>query len=225
MIMITGDTHGEKARFCDKFLPNESEWSKNDVLIIAGDAGLLYRNDADEQEFLDELEAKPYTIAFVDGNHENFPAIFSYPQEEWMGGKIHRIRRNVIHLMRGQVFTIEGKTFFTFGGAYSIDRYCRKEGVSYWEEEIPSPQEYREASENLKRAGGKVDYIVTHTAPQTVIRMLGKYPDKHDIELTGFLDWVMYETKFTTWYFGHWHEDKEITPKFRLLWFDCERIL
>ena len=71
--------------------------------------------------------------------------------------------------MRGQVYTINGKKIFTFGGAYSIDRYMRKLNYSYWSKEIPNNDEYKEATENLKKVDNKVDYIITHTAPREVI--------------------------------------------------------
>ena len=41
--------------------------------------------------------------------------------EEWHGGKVHQIRESVIHLMRGEIFNIDNKKFFTFGGARSHD--------------------------------------------------------------------------------------------------------
>lgn len=34
---------------------------------------------------------------------EIYDRLYSYPVEYWKGGKIHRIRPSVIHLMRGQV--------------------------------------------------------------------------------------------------------------------------
>lgn len=49
----------------------------------------------------------------------------------------------------------------------------------------------------------KVDYIITHNAPQQVIRMMNYAPIIDDAELTGFLDWVMFETEFKKWFFGH----------------------
>ena len=219
MLYFTGDTHGEKARFSPINMPDKP-LTENDVLIICGDFGFIYYDTVNESEVLDELEKKPYTICFVDGNHENFPAIFRFPLEEWNGGSIHRIRKNVIHLMRGQVFNIQGKKVFTFGGAYSIDRAIRQKDISYWAEELPSSKEYKEAVENLKKSGMAVDYVVSHTAPKEIILRMGKNPDLHDIELTGFLEWVMYEVKFTAWYFGHWHQDKTVYEKFRALYFD-----
>ena len=48
------------------------------------------------KELLDKLEEKPYTICFVDGNHENHKKLAEYPEELWNGGRIHRIKKNVI---------------------------------------------------------------------------------------------------------------------------------
>ena len=224
MIYITGDTHGEQARFSPAAMPGEDKWGEDDILIICGDFGFLFANDARENAFLDKLSEKPYTICFCDGNHENFPAIYAYPQEEWNGGRVHRIRKNIFHLMRGQVFLIEGKKIFTMGGAYSIDKYMRKDGLSWWKEELPTNGEYREATQNLRETENCVDYIITHTAPREMIRRMGKYPDMHDAELTGFLEWIMYEVKFKKWVFGHWHTDEEFDDRFRALWFDVETI-
>ena len=224
MIYITGDTHGEQARFSPAAMPGEDSFGQGDTLIVCGDFGYIFEGSERESAFLDTLAEKPYTICFCDGNHENFPAIYAYPREVWHGGFVHRIRRNIFHLTRGQVFEIEGKRIFTMGGAYSIDRYMRKEGLSFWRAELPTNDEYREAVQNLREAGNSVNYIVTHTAPREIIRRMGKYPDAHDAELTGFLEWIMYEVKFEKWFFGHWHVDREIDGKFRALWFDVEVI-
>ena len=42
-------------------------------------------------------------------------------QTKWHGGKVHRIRPHVLHLMRGQIYELEGYRFFTMGGAKSHD--------------------------------------------------------------------------------------------------------
>ena len=218
MIYITGDTHGEQGRFV--YSEEEKTWTESDHIIVCGDFGFLFRNKRAENLFLDDLEKRPYTLCFVDGNHENFPAIFSYPKEKWNGGYIHRIRKNVIHLMRGQVFTIEGKKIFTMGGAYSMDRCMRILGQSYWNEELPSDAEYKEAISNLRENDFTVDYIIAHTAPREIIRRMGNYPDAHDMELTCFLEYCMHEVAHRHFYCGHWHMDKKITDKFTALWFD-----
>lgn len=223
MIRITGDTHGEHSRFIDNNMGDES-WTEGDYLIICGDFGFIFRGNQAEQDFLDYLETKPYTICFCDGNHENFPAIFSYPREKWNGGDVHRIRKNVYHLMRGQVFSIDGKRIFVMGGGYSIDRYMRRPGVSYWHEELPCAEEYREAVKNLASNNNAVDLIITHSPPREIIRKMGDTPDPREAEFVGFLEWVMYEIDFGHWYFGHWHVDHEIDDKFTAVFFDVHKV-
>lgn len=218
MIYITGDTHGDFKRLNDFWLKAE------DVLIICGDFGCIYANDKTEEKCLNTLSEKPFTIAFVDGNHENFPAIYSYPLEKWNGGMVHKIRKNIIHLMRGQVYSIDGNTFFVMGGAYSMDRYKRREGISWWSKELPSKEEYTEAIQTLNKSQMKVDFILSHTAPREIICRMGMLPDQHDLELTGFLEWIMHDVDFKKWFFGHWHLDKDVDERFVALWYDVKKI-
>ena len=43
------------------------------------------------------------------------------PTKEWHGGTAQFVRPSVIHLLRGQIYDIQGKTFFTMGGGSSHD--------------------------------------------------------------------------------------------------------
>lgn len=224
MIYITGDTHGEKERFSTEYIPFEKELTQDDVLIVCGDFGFVFLCDREEKRVLDKLSKKPYTICFVDGNHENFHALSEYPEEQWCGGRVHRIRKNILHLMRGQIFEIQGKSVFTFGGAYSLDRCLRTLNETYWLEELPDNPQYKEASESLDRYNNKVDIVITHTAPVTAIHLMKTYPDAHDLELTGFLDWIYHNVDFGNWYFGHWHQDLTFNEKIRALYYDIVRV-
>jgi len=221
-MLFTGDTHGERGRFNPNSIPGEFELGADDIIFVAGDWSYIFLDNFDERKYLDELEEKPYTIAFVDGNHENFPALRSYPEEIFAGGRIHRIRKNIIHLERGQVFMINGKKIFTMGGAYSIDRMMRTRGYSYWEEELPTDAEYKTAVKNLEANGMCVDIILTHTAPREIVRRMGYGDVYEEMELQGFLEWVMYEVRFSDWYFGHFHEDRDIDGRFHALLFDVK---
>ncbi len=204
MIRIVGDLHGD----LHKLIALSQDLSCQDYMIVCGDFGFIFFGDENEKKELDFIEVvvKP-TLLFVDGNHENFPAIFAYPEEVWHGGTVHRIRKNILHLMRGQIFEIEGKTLFTMGGAYSIDKHMRTEGFSWWPEEIPTDADYKTATKNLMDHHMHVDYILTHTAPKEMILRMGFVPDGHDMELTGYLEWLLYEVNFKHWYSGHFHED------------------
>lgn len=114
MIYITGDTHTpiDIHKLKNQFFNPPGATKNNTYLIICGDFGAVWNykgEDKEEKYWLDWLENKPYTVLFVDGNHECHPRLNAFPVEEWNGGKIHRIRPSVIHLMRGQIYTINGK--------------------------------------------------------------------------------------------------------------------
>lgn len=223
MIYITGDLHGETKRLYK--IVKDKNMGAEDILIICGDFGFIWHDSGTlcraENWTLDKLSRDiKCRILFIDGNHENFNKLYTFPEVELYGSKAHKIRENIYHLERGRLYTIEGKTFFTFGGAYSIDKYARSEGVSWWPQEIPSNEEYHRSSDTMKECGFNVDYIITHTAPERIIRAMGFSPDYHDRELTGYLDWLYHETEFEGWLFGHFHEDIVITPKIRALYND-----
>ena len=105
---------------------------------MLGDVGVCW--DGGKRDAL--LKRFPVTTLFVDGNHENFTLLNDYPVTEWHGGNVHKIEPDIIHLMRGQVFEIEGKKIFTMGGAHSTDKMYRTERVSWWAEEDPSKEEW-----------------------------------------------------------------------------------
>ena len=125
MVYITGDTHANFSRFEEDKFPIQKEMTKNDYVIICGDFGGVWTFEEEssrEKYWLDWLNERNFTTLFVDGNHENFTRLYNdYPVEEWHGGKVHKVRPTVYHLMRGEIFEIYGNTFFIFGGASSHD--------------------------------------------------------------------------------------------------------
>lgn len=109
------------------------------------------------------------------------------------------------------------------GGAYSLDKAFRLKyynicGEKIWfPQELPSPEEYRRAILNLQNAAMRVDYIITHTAPRTIIpRVIGAPPNPHDAELTGFLDWIYHDCSFSKWFCGHFHVDMNVNDQFQV---------
>ena len=110
-IYITGDMHGDIKRFSDKTI---ASLGKDDYLIVCGDFGFVWgcvQHDPVrvvlEKRQLDELEKLPFTILFVDGNHENFDRLEEeFPEVAMFGDLVHQLRSNVFHLQRGRVYTI-----------------------------------------------------------------------------------------------------------------------
>lgn len=120
-LYITGDTHGDFSRFRPESFYEQERLTKEDVILVAGDFGGVWYGDSRDDAGLNFLDSRPFTTAFVSGNHENYDALAAYPQAEWHGGRVRTIRPSVLMLERGQVFDLGGRTFFTMGGASSHD--------------------------------------------------------------------------------------------------------
>ena len=214
MFYITGDLHGEidMHKLSVDAFPEQKNLTESDYMIICGDFGCIWTGGNRDKYLLKELSARNFTTLFVDGNHENFLLLNSYPVEQWNGGKIHRIMPNILHLMRGQWYNITGTTFFTMGGATSHDKQFRKEGVSWWPGEIPSEREYDEALAAMEKHPS-VDYIITHCAPDSTQDILSNGEYGHN-RLTNFLQTCVEGTlEYKAWFFGHYHTDQKVDGK------------
>lgn len=250
MIYITGDCHQDFERFNLDVFPEQKEMTKDDCVIICGDFGGVWnRNEESSREakLMDWLENRSFTTLFVDGNHENFDRLYAYPIEKWHGGKVHKIRPSVIHLMRGQVFEIDGKSIFAFGGASSHDIAggilepddpdfkkkkkkldqgwypYRVNHVSWWKQELPSEEEMQEGIENLAAHDNKVDFIVTHCCASSTQNLLGGGLYKTDI-LTEYHEKIRQNTSFKKWFFGHYHDNRNVNIEEILIYEQMIRI-
>ena len=240
LFYITGDTHSDFSRFTEENFPIQTEMTKNDYVIICGDFGGVWTFEEEsrrEKEALDWLNNKNFTTLFVDGNHENYTRLYNYPIEEWKGGKVHKIRDSVLHLMRGEIFDVDNKKIFAFGGAKSHDiqdgilnldeeekiyeyrkrgAYFRIRDFSWWDLELPTSQEMENGIENLEKINYKVDYIISHCCP-TSIQALINPTYKRDV-LTDYLQQISEKCTFKKWYFGHYHDYKQVNSQFTLLY-------
>lgn len=215
MIYITGDIHQltDTVKLVTHRFTEQSTMTKDDYLIILGDTGFTWRTQ-DLNYCLKYFNSKNFTTLFIDGNHEDFSRLNNLPIEEWNGGKVHKVTDSIIHLMRGQVFEIEGFKIFTMGGAYSVDKDLRKPRISWWEEELPNKAEMDEGLINLKKYNNKVDYILTHDAPDKYLNFSwNRESFKDDRAFKEYLDEIDNTIEFKHWYFGHHHEDIEIDFK------------
>lgn len=222
MIYITGDTHipNDIKKLVQSNFQEQIKMNKNDYIIICGDFGGVWDNGEEELYWRKWLQERNFTTLFVDGNHENFDLFGSFPIEEWNGGKVHFVNDSIIHLMRGQVYTIDGLKFFTMGGAESIDKYNRIEGKTWWKEELPSNKEFEEALDNLDKNNWEVDYVITHTASTELMQQMCWI--KENNPLNSFFNMLQSDLKYKHWYFGHFHDDIDLDDKHTLLY---ERII
>lgn len=252
-VYLTGDCHAEFGKFSTKRFPEQKELTRDDYVIVCGDFG-LWHDCKEERYWFDWLSKKSFTILFVDGNHENFDRLKNeFPVVSFHGGKAHKIRENVYHLMRGYVFDLCGKKFFAFGGASShdiqdgilyfedypttkalVDEYNRrtKQGemlrinkLSWWKDELPTRYEMQRGRDNLKKVGYKVDYVISHCLPQSmVIHLYGGGTDS-DILTKYFERLVQNDLQFKQWYSGHYHRDMKLLGNYNILYHNIERII
>jgi DNA repair exonuclease SbcCD nuclease subunit len=229
MIFITGDIHGEIdiSKLNSKKFPQGKLLSKSDYVIIAGDFGVIWDASKQEEYWLRWLSNKKFTTLFIDGNHENFNLLNSYPEIIWNKGKVHKISNSIFHLMRGQLFEFDEISIFTFGGAKSSDIEYRKENISWWKEEIPTQIEYAEGLQNLSNHNWEVDYIITHTCPEEIQDILkNKFGKKvESTELNKYFSKLNAKVSFRHWYFGHNHLDEKLTDRHTILYQEIIRII
>lgn len=216
-ILITGDKHGT---FFPLFhLAEKVELKKSDILIIAGDAGYVWNEDFSYGiETLHQIF--PGTIAFIDGNHENHALLNRMEICQWNGGKVHQVGERVYHLMRGEIYSIYGNNFFTFGGARSVDKDRREDGISWWKEEEPTPAEIQYGKKQLIENYSKIDYVITHETPLFAREHISRFKEIQEdyhfpVHLEEWYHLITDSLRFKKWYFGHMHMDQNITPKLR----------
>ena len=207
-VFITGDVHGTLERFSNKnFKRHGIEPKPNDIFIVCGDFGIpwgLPRYTKEEQHWIKWFGEKPYQIAFCDGNHENFDLLNSLPSKIWNSGEVHIISHNIFHMKRGEVFNIEGNTYFVFGGAESIDKEFREPGITWWKEEIPTIEEFQKGALKLLNSyNNKIDYVITHAPPE----YLPGYNDRHN-DVTNMLKLFKDNISYKEWFFGHMHFER-----------------
>lgn len=225
--------------------------TRDDFVIVCGDFGLWHDNKT-ERWWLNWLEEKNFTILFVDGNHENFDRLYNeFEVMDFHGGKAHKIRENIYHLMRGYVFDLCDKKFFAFGGASShdiddgildrkdfqsdrelVNEYNRRtrrgemlriNHISWWKEEMPSPEEMDFGLKTLKDNKNNIDFIVSHCAPSHVAASISAGTYKPDM-LTNYFETISQTVNFKKWFFGHYHNDIAVDDKYILLYDQIIRI-
>ena len=231
-IVIVGDTHGIKdAGKIKRLQESDKKLDYGDYIIICGDAGIVWSKET-LKESIEFYENFGTNILFVDGNHENFDMLKEYKKEKWNGGDVHKISEHIIHLMRGQVFNICGKTFFTMGGADSTDKEDRVEHETWWKDEKIGLYDrimslYLNELDNMNNT---VDYVITHTLPTSMVKELEKVLTQCGEDVPYFLqnkmkitesnealEVILRDIKFKHCYCGHFHID-ETMGKYTILY-------
>lgn len=220
-IWITGDTHGDIdwEKLNSKRFPEQKEMYREDVVIIAGDFGGVWREKDEngsehpsDRYILDTYEKRNFTTVFVDGNHDNHEAIARYPVNWFCGAKCNQIRPHVFHVCRGEVLHICGHRIWCMGGAESHGKEYRRPYVSWWPEEIPSYAEWKHAEAMLIEE--RPDILVTHDSARWILASMGLVgTSENPTPVQKNFDEIcrtIQEKKIPVrrWFFGHHHIDR-----------------
>lgn len=222
MILITGDTHGDFSRFQQ---PAVKKLKKEDALIICGDFGFVWDGSKKEQQMLKKIGKRRHDTLFVEGCRDNYDLLKGYPIVEYCGGKARQISGRLYQLLRGEIYELGGKKVFAFGGGYSDEEWLdigHSSGM-WWGEEQPSEEEMARGLERLREAGGHVDLIVSHDAPASIRRFI-RIDDNEVSTLHAYLDEVAKACSFNRWFFGHYHLDKVVPPRFIAVFQSTQRV-
>lgn len=223
-IFVTGDTHGEFNRviwFCEKhpFL------TKDDIVIILGDAGLNYYGGLKDSIKKNMLAKCPCTFVCIHGNHEERPCnvpTYKKVYVETLGCEcwVEDDFPNILFPDDG-LMTIDGLTFLVLGGAYSVDKWVR---LTYGWNWFPSEQMTDETMDRIRelvKKTNKFDYVLSHTCPlkfePSHLFLRGVDQSKVDKRMERFLDEIEESITYDHWLFGHYHSDEMINDKVQLM--------
>lgn len=233
-LFITGDIHGwhDLGKLAEMKFHLGSELTKRDILLVAGDIGVVWHGGEKDRRLQKWYEDAPWTTCAVDGNHENHHELRNLTIVPIYGGTARIVNDSLYFLERGSIFKFGQLSLFAFSGGISIDKEHRVQGKTWWPEEIPSPQELEYARENLLSYDLSVDIVLTHTAPEITIRQmvdadetnLYYYALKGDDQTVRYLDQIENILDFKSWFFGHFHRDRVLEDGFRAVYRDIIEI-
>lgn len=157
-----------------------------DLVVHTGD--FLYTGPAASktlmvaQEWCARLDMR---VIAVRGNHDD-PSIYTKAStstrrrnrnQAVVADPFARLSERVLHAPNGTRWTWHGTEFVALGGAFSVDRAARVEGVSYWRGEVATPREV-----NRVKSGGKANVMITHDTPaEAHLDLPSQRPDWWDI--------------------------------------------
>ncbi len=156
-VAVVGDWHANGAYARDSIAYARALGA--DIILHTGDFGYTYRS-AFLRTVSDALSEHGLDLGFVDGNHESFPRLYSYPVRE---DGLRVLAPGIYHLPRGFRWQWNGLRLLALGGAHSVDRPLRRPHISWW------PEETLTAGDVVRAVrGGPVDVMITHDCPAGV---------------------------------------------------------
>lgn len=151
------------------------------------------------------------TLMFIDGNHDVHPKLRELPLNKDGFGIVTTGSANplwnqerLLYISRGHRWAMEGVRFGGLGGAYSIDRFQRVLGKSWWAEEETT-------KDDVDRLGrDALDVLLTHEVPNGIdLHTMFRLPES--IERAAKVNRILVadavrNTSPKNVFSGHWHQ-------------------
>lgn len=239
-IYLQGDLHGDLDNIKDCLAQIENP-KEEDIIIVCGDASLEYGkyNMGSCKKIMSKF---PGTWLILRGNHDcrywrkhtiNIPDGLA-PAAGWdfseKFGEITLYQKKYpnIHYIDdcGGIYDINGYNCLFFPGAYSVDRaYRLTNDLPYEFEEQLTLTEFQDLNKQIMLNKENIDFIFSHTAPLSCEELI-KYLfianiNQATVDKTTekYLDIVVNEIpNFKHFFFGHYHDDKELNDKYTILY-------
>lgn len=230
---LTGDCHGDFTRFykLNQAVPEGETWG----VIILGDAGFNFWLSKSEQKMKKRIMYSYPNLVFycVRGNHEERPSnlvnithIFDKNVQGIIA--IEPDYPHIRYLEDGFVYHINNKKTLILGGAYSVDKYYRlaRAAAGYYAGWFESEQLTEAEMKRIQALHGNEDFnlILSHTCPfswmptDLFLSCIDQSQVDNSMELwmDSFKDTITYNK----WCFGHFHDDRWVNDKVRMLFID-----
>ena len=244
-IYITGDTHGD-AHVIRNVISQIENPSKDDYIIIAGDAGFEYERYNMEQA---KKAAKcfPGTWIVLRGNHDSRYwdnhinekekwEVIKYKNCEYLHQKKYP---NIWYLPdEGCIYRLENYNILFIPGAYSVDKWYRLRNKYPWN---PKEQLTDKEKRDLELItiewldlGFDIDFVVGHTFPSKKEHLFQDLfmpnidQSKIDKSMEYWLNDLanIYEKcpTFKQYFGGHFHDDRVLDNKYTMLYHNVENL-
>lgn len=225
-IWIIGDLHGEASAIRNFYIQNKNQLSQDfreNVLIVLGDLGANYFLNYRDENFKKALEKFPFTYFAIRGNHEERPSILKQEHpDKW---HIETYFNNEVYVEDahprilyarddGDEYNIAGRSTLIVPGAYSVDKnYRLMRGWSWFSGEQLTEDEKNNLFNNLN---SHYDIILSHTCPlkwqndinDLFLNLVDQSTVDNSMEI--FLNEISTQTDWQHWYFGHYHDDRDL---------------
>ena len=222
-ILLLGDIHGQTA-------PVENVWRRtgktansSDVLILLGDVGANYYLNGRDTKFKKKLGKFGFTYFCIRGNHEERPENCAeknpkdWHQEDFFGNIVwveDAFPYIKYALDQPAFYIMNGKSALVIPGAYSVDKeYRLQRGWTWFKDEQLS---YIERVESYSLLNRTYNYVLSHTCPVSWLPHIQDLflnqldQGKIDKTMENYLQYVASNIHWDHWYFGHYHDDRDI---------------